>query len=194
MSALISSLQERSQGRCELCGDAEGLSACLVPPVSGDPSRSVVACTTCCAQFEGRAPLDPRRWNGLRDAIWSEHAAVQVASWRLLQRLRDESWASELLEQVWLDDDVRAWAEAVPAEVDESPTQAAERVVDSNGTELTEGDSVTLIKDLDVKGAGFTAKRGTLVKSIHLTDDPALVEGRVNGTVIVLKTCFLKKA
>lgn len=66
--------------------------------------------------------------------------------------------------------------------------------LDSNGTPLTEGDAVTPIKDLDVKGAGFTAKRGTLVKNIHLTDDPGLVEGRVNGMVIVLETGFLKRA
>jgi protein PhnA len=59
---------------------------------------------------------------------------------------------------------------------------------------LVDGDAVTLIKDLDVKGANFTAKRGTLVKGIRLTDDPALVEGRVNGIAIYLKTAFLKKA
>ncbi len=50
------------------------------------------------------------------------------------------------------------------------------------------------IKDLDVKGAGFTAKRGTLVKDIRLADDPELIEGRVNKTVIYLRTEFLKKA
>ena len=42
--------------------------------------------------------------------------------------------------------------------------------------------------------AGFTAKRGILVKSIHLTDDAGLIEGRVNGTVVGLKTAFLKRA
>jgi protein PhnA len=68
------------------------------------------------------------------------------------------------------------------------------KTVDSNGTELLEGDSVTLIKDLDVKGANFTAKRGTMVKNIHLTDNPEHIEGKVNKQSIVLKTCFLKKA
>ena len=66
--------------------------------------------------------------------------------------------------------------------------------LDSHGTPLASGDSVTLIKDLDVKGAGFVAKRGTLVKNIRLTGDPAHVEGKVNGVAIVLKTQFLKKA
>ena len=68
-------------------------------------------------------------------------------------------------------------------------------VKDSNGTSLSEGDSVTLIKDLKVKGTSVTLKRGTLVKGIHLTDDAEEVECRVEKVKgLVLKTCFLKKA
>ena len=68
-------------------------------------------------------------------------------------------------------------------------------VKDSNGTALNEGDSVTLIKDLKVKGTSVTLKRGTLVKGIHLTDDEDEVECRVEKVKgLVLKTCFLKKA
>ena len=66
--------------------------------------------------------------------------------------------------------------------------------MDSNGNELFEGDAVTLVRNLDVKGAAFTAKQGTLVKNIRLTDDPRYVEGKVNGMVIVLKTIYLKRA
>ena len=67
-------------------------------------------------------------------------------------------------------------------------------VKDSNGTPLNEGDSVTLIKDLKVKGTSVTLKRGTLVKGIHLTDDEDEVECRVEKVKgLVLKTCFLKK-
>jgi protein PhnA len=70
-----------------------------------------------------------------------------------------------------------------------------EDVKDSNGTILAEGDSVTLIKDLKVKGSSITLKRGTLVKNIHLTDDPAEIECRVEKVKgLVLKTEFLKKA
>jgi protein PhnA len=68
-------------------------------------------------------------------------------------------------------------------------------VKDSNGTRLNEGDSVTVIKDLKVKGTSVTLKRGTMVKNIHLTDDPEEIEcnaEKVRG--LVLKTCFLKKA
>ncbi|MGI4735993.1 MAG: alkylphosphonate utilization protein [Janthinobacterium lividum] len=65
---------------------------------------------------------------------------------------------------------------------------------DSNGTVLAEGDSVTLIKDLKVKGSSQTLKRGTLVKNIRLTNSPGEIEGRAGGSTMVLKTEFLKKA
>lgn len=70
-----------------------------------------------------------------------------------------------------------------------------ENVRDSNGTALKDGDSVTLIKDLKVKGTSVTLKRGTLVKNIRLTGDPAEIEcnaEKVKG--LVLRTEFLKKA
>lgn len=67
-------------------------------------------------------------------------------------------------------------------------------VKDSNGTELKNGDSVTVIKDLKVKGASMTIKRGTLYKDIHLTDDVEHIECGKGRNTIVLKTCFLKKA
>ena len=64
---------------------------------------------------------------------------------------------------------------------------------DSNGTELQDGDSVTVIKDLKVKGSSMVIKRGTKVKSIRLTDNPEEVDCKIEGSSIVLKTCFLKK-
>lgn len=67
-------------------------------------------------------------------------------------------------------------------------------VKDSNGTPLAEGDSVTVIKDLKVKGGSSDLKRGTTIRKIHLIDDPELIECRVDGSTLVLKTCFLKKA
>ena len=65
---------------------------------------------------------------------------------------------------------------------------------DSNGNALQDGDSVTLIKDLKVKGSSLNLKRGTLVKKIRLTDSAGEIEARVEGSTIVLKTEFLKKA
>ncbi len=66
---------------------------------------------------------------------------------------------------------------------------------DANGTELNAGDNVTLIKDLKVKGAGATLKRGTMAKNIKLTGNDKEVECKIDKMgVIVLKTEFLKKA
>lgn len=64
---------------------------------------------------------------------------------------------------------------------------------DSNGNTLSEGDSVTLIKDLKVRGSSSVIKRGTVVKNIRLTDAEGEIEGKVEKTVMVLKTEFLKK-
>ena len=64
---------------------------------------------------------------------------------------------------------------------------------DSNGNVLAEGDAVLLTKDLKVKGFNKDLKRGALVKNIRLTDNPAEIEGKVEGSVLVIKTMYLKK-
>jgi protein PhnA len=66
-------------------------------------------------------------------------------------------------------------------------------VKDSNGNPLKEGDSVILIKSLPVKGTSITLKKGIVIKNIHLTEDEAEVECKVEKMKIVLKTMFLKK-
>ena len=80
-------------------------------------------------------------------------------------------------------------------EFGESATDAISDDVarDSNGAELQDGDAVTVIKDLKVKGSSMVIKRGTKVKSIRLTDNPEEVDCKIDGSSIVLKTCFLKK-
>ena len=66
---------------------------------------------------------------------------------------------------------------------------------DSNGAELVDGDNVTLIKDLKVKGTSVTLKRGTLIRNIRLTGDDAEIECRADKIKdLVLRTEFLKKA
>lgn len=67
-------------------------------------------------------------------------------------------------------------------------------VKDSNGTLLSEGDSVTVIKDLKVKGSSSNLKRGKMIKNIRLTDSDSEIEARVDGSTLVLKTMYLKKA
>ena len=78
-------------------------------------------------------------------------------------------------------------------EEDVTTAEVVEIAVDSNGAELQDGDSVTVIKDLKVKGSSMVIKRGTKVKSIRLTDKPEEVDCKIDGSSIVLKTCFLKK-
>jgi protein PhnA len=184
------SLLARAENKCELCGSSEALERYDVPSGS-KREAAIVVCGACAGELDGGEALDANRWHCLESAIWSEVPAVQVASHRLLERLRDEGWARDLLDQAYLADDVLAWAKEGLAE---APEDDRVDVRDSHGTPLAEGDSVTLVKDLDVKGAGFTAKRGTMVKGIRLGGDPTHIEGRVNGVTIMLKTEFLKKA
>lgn len=76
---------------------------------------------------------------------------------------------------------------------EESATEENAVPKDSNGAELFDGDAVTVIKDLKVRGSSMVIKRGTKVKSIRLTDNPEEVDCKIEGSSIVLKTCFLKK-
>ena len=124
----------------------------------------------------------------LTDVMWSENRAVKVMSYRLLDALKSNAWAQDALDMFYFDDEDKVWAEADLMASDITPTR------DSNGTILRAGDNVTVIKDLPVKGAGFTAKRGTMVRGISLTDNPEHIEGRVNGQHIVLVAAFLKKS
>ena len=116
----------------------------------------------------------------------SEVPAVKVMSYILWNKLG----RSDMLDMMYLEDEERKLAEAaINAE--------ANRVVvkDANGVELKAGDSVVILKDLEVKGAGFTAKRGTAVRNISIPADvEGHIEGRVNGSKIYLKAEFLKKA
>lgn len=191
-SVFESALEARSSKACELCGAVDALTPLEVSaapePVTAE--GYIYACQTCSSQVRGLSDLDAKHWFCLRDSIWSEVPAVQVVGSRVLARLTTEGWAQDLLGQVYLPDDVQAWADAAPG-VAESSDEVI--TLDSNGAQLHDGDSVTLIKDLDVKGAGFVAKRGTMVRNIHLINDPGNIEGRVNKITLVLKTKFLKR-
>lgn len=67
------------------------------------------------------------------------------------------------------------------------------QVKDSNNNILNSGDSVIVIKTLKAKGMAKDIKMGTVVKNIRLTDDDELIEGKVDGSMVVLKTIFVKK-
>lgn len=91
-------------------------------------------------------------------------------------------------------DEACTWLRQILRTLEEAQLKDKVIVKDSNGTPLGEGDSVCVIKDLKVKGGSSDLKRGTLIKKIHLIDDPDNIECRVDGSTLVLKTCFLKKA
>lgn len=190
--ALYESLLERSQSKCELCTDTNNLSLYQIPSAKTvDENSALIVCQTCKDQIENPETIDANHWRCLNESMWSEFLSVQVMSFRMLSQLKNEDWARDLLEQLYLDDSVLEWAQEGLPTAEEADT--TKPTMDSNGTRLEEGDSVTLIKDLDVKGAGFTAKRGTLVRNIRLTTNPEHIEGKVNGIQIVLIAKFLKK-
>lgn len=190
--SLESSLRNRSHSQCELCSANNNLVVYNVPPVNhATADNSILVCDLCKQQIESTGELDANHWRCLNESMWSEVGAVQVMAWRLLKRFPGKAWAMDLLDQLFLDEEHQKWAQSHTFE--EETAEKVSPTKDSNGNVLVDGDSVTLIKDLEVKGANFTAKRGTLVKNISLTSNPEHIEGRVNGTQIVLLTCFLKK-
>ena len=165
--------------KCELCANEEGLTQYIVKP----QEETITICETCSTSIDTPA-TNEKHWNCLHDSMWSENPAVQVMAFRLLTKLGMQ----DQLDMLYLEDEVKAWAIEGLEDENREPTR------DANGTILNEGDSVSIIKDLVVKGAGFTAKQGTTVKNIHLVrDDPTHIEGRVNGTKIFIISAFLKK-
>lgn len=186
-------LQARSESQCELCGTTESLGAYEVPPSSdGSVDECVLICATCREQIENPEKTDAQHWRCLNESMWSQIPAVQVMAWRMLKRLSTEGWAQGLLDMLFLDEATQVWAQATG---EGKSNEEGVRHVDSNGTPLEAGDTVTLIKDLNVKGANFTAKRGTVVRGISLVaDNPEHIEARVSGQQIVILTKFVKKA
>lgn len=183
------SLELRSNGVCELCGSSEGLSTLEVAPSDGSDEQSAYLCTNCKSQIES-GELDETHFNCLNDSMWSEIPAVAVLSYRLLNALSRQ----DLVDMMYMEDDVKTWADAqtIGSSADESSGVVHK---DSNGVTLVTGDTVVITKDLDVKGTTFVAKRGTAVRNIGLVPNNAeLIEGRVNGVKIQILTKFLKKS
>ncbi len=186
-------LQARSEGKCELCAATDDLSVYEVPSSPSEGAEScVLLCDTCKTQIKNPEQVDVNHWRCLNDSMWSAEPAVQVLAWRMLTRLSGEGWPQDLLDMMYLEDDVKAWA-AASAEGQDAADVVVHR--DSHGAILEAGDTITLIKDLVVKGGGFTAKRGTAVRGIRLVADNAgHIEGKVNGQTIVILTEFTKKS
>ncbi|HEY9200095.1 MAG TPA: PhnA domain-containing protein [Gammaproteobacteria bacterium] len=185
-------LRERSGDKCELCGATEQLAVYAVPDSPDDTAeQSIYICNTCRVQIEDPDKVDVNHWRCLNDSMWSPVPAVQVMAWRMLKRLSAEGWPQELLDMLYFDEEQLAWAEAG---IKKGGNEDSVVHKDSNGAVLEAGDTVTLIKDLKVKGANFTAKQGTAVRNISLVaDNPEHIEGRVEGQRIVILTQFVKK-
>lgn len=191
----IDSLKQRSGSQCELCEAKNNLSAFVVSGSEGGQQPDILVCDKCAREINSSDELDNNHWRCLNNSMWSEVPAVQVVSYRLLRRLQQagHSWAGDLLDTLYLDDDSLRWANSGLPEDRETEEKIVHK--DSNGNILQSGDTVVLIKDLDVKGGGFTAKRGTAVRGIALVENNASqIEGRVNGQQIVILTQYVKKA
>lgn len=191
--SLEQSLQKRSNNQCELCGTTtDTLSIYDVPPNAQQREEdSIFLCTTCKEQVEKRKPLDTAHWKCLLNSMWSETPAVQVVSWRMLQRFREESWAAEALDMLYFDDTQLAWAKATG---DHENSAEVDIHKDCNGTALENGDTVVLNKSLDVKGSTVNARLGTVVKNIRLVhDNTEQIEGKIEGQTIVILTKYVRK-
>lgn len=182
-------VEDRANGVCEICGSDQSLSIYEVPASpTADADAMIQTCATCNEQLADGATVDQNHWRCLNDAMWSPVPAVQVVAWRMLNKLSTETWAQDLLDMMYLEEDQLNWAKANQVDEDREPT------IDSNGDVLQAGDTVHLIKDLNVKGANFTAKRGTPVRNIGLSDNPLHIEGKVNGQRIVIIAAYTKKS
>ena len=190
--SLESQLLERSNHVCELCTGADNLSVYSVPPADqATADLAIILCQTCLDQVEKREQLNPEHWKVLSDTMWSPTPAVQVVAWRMLSRLRNEAWAADNLDILYLSDEDLEWAKKTG---DHEAEGTVDFHQDSNGTRLLEGDTVVLIKTLDVKGSSISAKLGTVVKNIRLVhDNVEQIEGKVEGQTIVILTKYLRK-
>ena len=179
------SLELRNSEICELCGSGDGVSLVELPVSDGTVEQSVYLCQNCKTQIQSDA-LDKNHFMCLNDSMWSEVPAAKVMTYILFNRMGSQ----DMIDMMYLEEDELKLAE-----------QAVEKesnvliYKDSNGVILQAGDTVVITKDLDVKGTGFTAKRGTAVRNIGLVpNDAEHIEGRVNGVKIHILTKYLKKS
>ncbi|WP_040280350.1 PhnA domain-containing protein [Psychroserpens damuponensis] len=190
--SVLQTLQDRSNTTCELCSAEKNLKQYTIPPsLNENVANDILVCSTCLDQIEGNTEMDPNHWRCLNESMWSEHVAVQIMAWRMLQRLRNEGWPQDLLDMMYLDDEALALARATGEHEDE-----ANKIIhrDVNGVVLASGDNVVLIKDLKIKGSSQVAKQGTAVRNIRLDhENDKYIEGKVGPTLTVIITDYVKK-
>lgn len=184
---------ERAQGVCELSGEPGATQLFeVLPKIGTGPEKMVLLGDKALAQIEKREEPDGKFWESrLPTSMWSEVQGVQVLVWRLLNRFKSETWAADALDMIYLDDDTLEWAKASGDHVGDGSLEIHK---DANGNILQNGDTVTLTKDLDVKGSSIVAKIGTAVRNIRLVhDNVEQIEGKIDGQSIVILTKYVKK-
>jgi protein PhnA len=186
-------LQKRSNNTCELCNSGDANTIYTVPHSSSNKlEHHLWICPTCYTQMADIEKADENHWRCLKDSIWNEVPAVKVVSWRMLHKLKNLDWTQDLIDIAYLDEDEMAWAKASGDHINQNDI---EKHVDCFGAVLQSGDNVVLTKTLDVKGATFNAKVGTVVHNIHLVaDNTDQIEGRVNNSMIVILTKYVRKS
>lgn len=189
---LEAEILKRSDNKCELCASTASVSVYEVPPQDKTSQDNCIAvCANCLSQIDKKIALDQAHWKCLNDSMWSEIPGVQVVAWRMLNRLREESWAADLLDMIYLTDENLAWAKATG---DHENDATVDLHKDSNGTQLLQGDTIVLTKSLDVKGSTLNAKMGTVVKNIRLVENNTeQIEGKIEGQTIVILTKYVRK-
>ncbi len=185
-------LQERSANTCELCKSGNTLKIYEVPPQDySTQDNTVLICDNCRAQIERKAELNSQHWTCLTETMWSEVPGIQVISWRMLNRLKNESWAMDNLDLLYLSEENLAWAKASG---DHDNDASVDLHKDANGHVLQNGDVIVLTKSLDVKGSTLNAKMGTVVKNIRLVENNTdQIEGKIEGQVIVILTKYVRR-
>ena len=185
-------LQKRSNGKCELCTSDEATTGYAVPASPGNKLEHYInLCAICAAQIANIETADNNHWRCLNESIWSEEPAVKVVSWRMLHKLKHFDWVQDLLDIAYLDDETLKWAKASG---DDANPDDETKHLDCFGAVLKKGDNVVITKTLNIKGATFNAKVGTVVHNIHLVaNNVEQIEGRVNGSMIVILTKYVKK-
>ncbi len=151
---------------CELCGSGKNVTGFEVE------GEIVNLCEECKSQIES-GDLDENHFQCLNESMWSDKKGVKILTYRLLKKLG----RTDLLDMMYLSDEELALAQ-----------KEEEEKLDSVGNRLRDGDSVMVIKDLNVKGGGVI-KRGTVFKNIRLGDTP----GHILAKNIYIKTEFVKK-
>lgn len=183
--AISTKLSERNQGLCELCNSESATYEYLVSPRKDEVIENQVAlCESCFSKLDQKG--QESHWRCLEGSIWNPEPSVQALSYRILYSYLNEDWAENVINSIGLDENIVQWALSV--------FEIADGHKDAFGNNLENGDNVVLTQALNVKGASFSAAKGTVVKKIRLVPhNTEQIEGKINDQTIVLLTKYVKK-